>query len=74
MTKISELERMNSKTLYAYKANAMEEKGLISLLSLVNHWKMVHLSELYLENFTIVKGQKNEVKKPYATPYAYQTL
>ncbi|MFU2317526.1 hypothetical protein [Rahnella sp. PCH160] len=74
MTRISKLEKINAKTLYAYKAKVMAEKGLISALSLVNHWKMVRLAEIYLENMTPVKCQNIEKRKNKTTTYEYQVL
>ena len=71
---ISKLEKINAKTLYAYKSNVMAEKGLISLLSLINHWKMVRLAEIYLENVTAVQYPKSEKRETQSTPYAYQVL
>lgn len=74
LTTISEVEKINAKTLYAYKSNVMAEKGLISSLSLVNHWKMVRLAEIYLENITPAQYQKIEKRSAQSTPYAYQVL
>lgn len=72
--RISKLEKINTKTLYAYKAKVMAEKGLISSLSLVKHWKMVRLAEIYLENVTQVQYPNIEKRKIQATPYVYQVL
>lgn len=74
LTKISKLEKINAKTLYAYKSNVMAEKGLISSLSLINHWKMVRLAEIYLENVTPVQYPKSEKRENQPTSYAYQVL
>lgn len=71
---ISNMEKINAKTLYAYKSNVMAEKGLISSLSLVNHWKMVRLAEIYLDNVTPVQYAKSEKRNTQTTPYAYQVL
>ncbi|MBF7981219.1 MULTISPECIES: hypothetical protein [Rahnella] len=71
---ISKAEKINAKTLYAYKSKVMAEKGLISSLSLVNHWKMVRLAEIYLENITPAQYLKSEKRSAQPTPYAYQVL